>query len=183
MTAWYINVVIVVLVAYMAIIYFPFDKNKKLRYGVAMFIVTCIGTLVLDLSGFKVLENEDINKGRLPFNYREIIQRNPHAEQTLMAAYNVTDLEEVKPIMSGTNIEISVGAVMMSAFIFTPLLLLAAIEDCDEKKTERLHKLTFALCAVATALLLSLCYGLKLTIVPIYKKAFVRGTKSSPALS
>ena len=177
--ATYLYVVIGALVAQLAVLYLPFSNKKKAIYSFLVFATLMLG---LGLVG----ENDGGTKNHLPCNYREIIARNPHAKQAFMATYNMTEaeIEAKQPFEEGTPIERSVNLLAVLALYLTPLLIWAAIcDDANDDEMKKVHQWTFALCAVGTALLLSLYYGLQLTIVPLYKKAFGKADKPSPALS
>ena len=176
MTAIELCVVIGILVAYMAILYLPFDKKKKVVY---IFVVLMTATII----GMVGYDKEE-GKNHLPYNCEEIIQRNPYAKETLMAAYNLSevDFEAAIPFKDVSPIEKMVGSMVAVALVCTPMLMFA-VKDDTEKEIEKVQKSVFALCAVATALLLSLFYGLKLMIVPVYKKAFGKAEKSSQVLN
>jgi hypothetical protein len=171
-------VVIGALVAQLAVLYLPFSNKKKAIYSLVVFAALLLG---LRLVG----ENDGGTKNHLPCNYREIIARNPYAKQTLMAAYNMTEAEidAKQPFEEGTPIERSVNLLAVMALYLTPLFIWAAICDkANDDEIKKVHQWTFALCTVAAASLLSLYYGLELTVMPLYKKAF-RKAKPSPALS
>lgn len=179
MTAYELYVVIGALVAQLAVLYLPFSNKKKAIYSLLVFATLLLG---LRLVG----ENDGRTKNHLPCNYREIIARNPYAKQTLMAAYNMTEaeIEAKQPFEEGTPIERSVNLLAVMALYLTPLFIWAArCDNFDENEMKKVHQWVFALCAVAAASLLSLYYGLQLTIVPLYKKAFGKADKPSPALS
>ena len=179
MAAAFTYVVIGVLVAHMAVLYLPFDKKKKMKYCTVILMVTCVGVLMLGA----LFGSGEKEKPHLPYNYREIIAKNPCAKQTLMAAYGMTEIElEAKQPFEEVTLGDLVQGFAVFAFSFCPLILLCGQEDDNEMKIVKTQKWVFAFCAVACAMLLSLLYGLKLTIVPIYKKAF-RKAKPSPALS
>ncbi len=172
-------VVIGALVAQLAVLYLPFNNKKKAIYSLVVFAALMLGLCLVG-------ESDGGNRSHLPYNYRETINRNPYAKQTLMAAYNLTEaeIEAKQPFEEGTPIERSVNLLAMLALYFSPLFIWAArCDDTDENEMKKVHQWTFALCAVAAASLLSLYYGLQLTLVPLYKKAFGKADKPSPALS
>jgi len=171
-------VVIGALVAQLAVLYLPFSNKKKAIYSLVVFAALMLGLCLVG-------ESDGGNRSHLPYNYRETINRNPYAKQTLMAAYNLTEaeIEAKQPFEEGTPIERSVNLLAVMALYLTPLFIWAAICDkANDDEIKKVHQWTFALCTVAAASLLSLYYGLQITLMPIYKKAF-RKAKPSPALS
>lgn len=157
MTTFTLTVVIIVLTCNLAILYLPFDKKKKAKLG----LITGAFGVICALS-YNAWNHE------APVYAKEIAARNETAQKAMMATFNVAeeklDINTSKP----TPIEQGVSIVLAFALVFTPLLL-HVVKDNNDKETEMVHKVTFTLNAVASALLLSLYFGLKLTIVPWIK--------------
>lgn len=177
--ATYLYVVIGALIAQLAILYLPFSKKQRGIYSAVLAVIWFFGACALG--------GEDCNKQNphhLPVDFRYRIERNPEFKQSLMAMYNLTEAEidAKQPFEEGPTLEKTVQILAVLPLLFAPLLLCVAINEYNEKETEKVNKGLFALCAVGTALLLSLYFGLKLTILPLYKKAFEKA-KPSPALS
>ena len=70
---------------------------------------------------------------------------------------------------------------LIFALVFTPILMNVA-KNNDDVTAMKVHQLAFSLSAVACALLLSLQFGLELTLLPWYKKT-LKEERPSPALT
>ena len=90
-------------------------------------------------------------------------------KKSMMATFNVT--EETLNIQqtAHTPIENGVAVVLVLALVFTPILLHVVVDN-DDKQVKKVHLLAFTLNVVASAFLLSLYFGLKLTIIHWIKK-------------
>lgn len=168
-------VVIVILTWNLAILYLPFTQRMKAKLSlgsVALLLMFCVC---------------NANKGDEPRQnvYRQIAWQkahNPQAAQAMMTAFNVSEEEFNTKANKPTPIEAMVYSLLALALL-TPLLVNVVIMDSDdEQKTEKGLQWIFALNVVAAACLLSLFYGLKLTLVPWYKKV-LKEEKSSLALT
>ena len=173
-------VVIFALVAQLAILYLPFSKKQRGIYSAVLAVIWFLGACALGGE-----DREKQNPHGLPVDFRYRIEINPQAKQSLMAMYNLTEAEidAKQPFEEGPTLEKTVQVLAVLPLLFAPLLLCVAIKEYNEKETEKVNKTLFALCAVGTALMLSLYFGLKLTIVPIRKKVLEMWHKPSPALS
>ena len=101
----------------------------------------------------------------------------------MMAAFNVTEEQlyaEPRPTEPLTPIETGVSVVVVLALVFTPILLNAARENNDDSTAKTVHREVFTLNIVASILMLSLYFGLKLTIMPFYNKMFGKARKDLP---
>lgn len=170
MTTLALATVIVILVWNLAFLYLPFAKRMKAKLSLVSFAI---------LVGFCVFNMNTDNDSKQGI-YRQIAwnqSRNPETAKAMMAAFNVSEneLRANEP----TPIEAGVFAVLAVA-ILTPLLVNVAICDSDDdKRTDKELQWLLALNIVASALLLSLYYGLKLSVVPWISKKLMEGKTSS----
>ena len=87
-------------------------------------------------------------------------------------------LSRDRSIESSCN-ETGVAVVVVLALMFTPILL-NAVKDNDDATVKTVHREVFTLNIVASILMLSLYFGLKLTIMPFYNKMFGKARKDLP---
>ena len=153
-------VVIIVLTSNLAILYLPFDKKRKAQLSLVI-----IGALVIFCLSHNAWNNET------PVQIREkiVMIQDAQVKKSMMATFNVT--EETLNIQqtAHTPIENGVAVVLVLALVFTPILLHVVVDN-DDKQVKKVHLLAFTLNVVASAFLLSLYFGLKLTIIPWIKK-------------
>jgi len=171
MTTLALAAVIVILVWNLAVLYLPFEKKMKARLSLVSFAI---------LIGFgPFMCNEQDPKQDL---YRKIAWHqihNPQTAKAMMAAFNVSENELNTEAHKPTPIEARVFAILAMALI-TPFLINVVIMDSDDdKETDRELKWLLVLNIVASALLLSLYFGLKLALVPWTKKKLMEGKTSS----
>ena len=172
MTTLELTAVIVILVWNLAVLYLPFAKRMKAKLSLGSFAI---------LIGFCVFmsSHEQDSKQHI---YRQIAWNQTHHPETakaMMAAFNVSEEELNTEAHKPTPIEAGVFAILALA-ILTPLLINVAIYDSDnDKESDKELKWLLALNIVASALLLSLYYGLKLSIVPWISKKSMEGKTSS----
>lgn len=160
-------VVIIILVWNLAVLYLPFEKKQRARLSfisIAVLIVFCL------------LNNGKSNAPK-PSICQQIAWNKAHHPETakaMMAAFNISEDELTNNIKKPTPIEGMVFIVLTLALL-TPLLInVVVMEKEDDNVTKKGFQLIFALNVVASALLLSLYYGLELTIIPWIKKSEMR---------
>jgi hypothetical protein len=108
--------------------------------------------------------------------------KNPEGRMAMMAAFNVTEEQlyaEPRPTEPLTPIETGVSVVVVLALVVTPILL-NVVKDNDDSTAKTVHCEVFTLNIVASILMLSLYFGLKLTIMPFYNKMFGKARKDLP---
>lgn len=154
-------VVIIVLLGNLGILYLPFDKKKKA-------VLSLISTAVLVICALSC----NAQKNEIPVMMREKIAKaeNQQGQKAMMATFNLSEEKLNTKEDNPTPIEIGVSVVLVFALVFTPLLIYV-VKDQDEKTTKKVHQKALILNALAVLLVLSLYYGLKLTIVPWIKKS------------
>lgn len=164
--------VIVILVWNLAVLYLPFEKRMKARLSLVSFAI---------LIGFCVFMGSHEQDSKQDI-YRQIVwnqTHHPEVAKAMMAAFNVSEnelnTEEQKP----TPIEASVFAILALALITPPLINVAIADDDSNEKTDKELQMLLALNIVASALLLSLYFGLKLSVVPWISKKSMEGKTSS----
>ena len=165
-------VVIIVLTCNMAILYLPFDKKKKAILSLGVVGIMVVGGLAHNAQTESVPVILEERIANIP---------DPVAQQAVMARFNVSVRELNKTTAIQTPIELSVAFVLIFALVFTPILINVA-KNNDDVTAMKVHLLAFSLSAVACALLLSLQFGLELTLLPWYKKT-LKEERPSPALT
>lgn len=171
MTAFTLIVVIIFLTANLAILYLPFDKSKK-----AVLSLISLGVLFV----FSLSHNALNYKVPVQMSEKIVLADNNVAQKSMMATFKVSEEQLNTTKKMPTPIELGVTISVILALVFTPLLLNAVKED--DRSAKKVHKIVFSLNAVACGLLLSLYYGLELTIVPWFKKTAEK-PKTSPVLT
>lgn len=171
MTAFTLIVVIIFLTANLAILYLPFDKSKK-----AVLSLISLGVLFV----FSLSHNALNYKVPVQMSEKIVLADNNVAQRSMMATFKVSEEQLNTTKKMPTPIELGVTISVILALVFTPLLLNAVKED--DMCAKKVHKIVFSLNAVACGLLLSLYYGLELTIVPWFKKTAEK-PKTSPVLT
>ena len=161
MTTLTLIVVIIVLLGNLGILYLPFDKKKKAVLSLISVVVLAICVLSCNA-----------HKKEVPVLMREKIAKaeNPQGQKAMMATFNLSEEQLNTKEDNPTPIEFGVTVVLVFALVFTPILI-NAVRDQDEKTTKKVHQKALILNALAVLLVLSLYYGLKLTIVPWIKKS------------
>ncbi|MBR1756902.1 MAG: hypothetical protein IJ738_05010 [Alphaproteobacteria bacterium] len=110
---------------------------------------------------------------------------NPEGRMAMMAAFNITEEQlyaEPKSTEPMTPIETGVAMVVVLALGLTPILL-NVVKDNDDATVKTVHREVFTMNIVASVLMLSLYFGLKLTILPFYNKMFGKARKDLPKIT
>lgn len=162
MTTMHLIVVIIILTWNLAILYLPFDKKQRAKLS----LISAAILMVFCLFNMNNGSNSEQHICR-QIAWNKI--HHPETAKAMMAAFNVS--EEVVEAERPTPIEGIVSTILALALL-TPLLIYVVVYD--DKTNEKDLKLIFALNIVASVLLLSLYYGLKLTLIPWYKNSEVR---------
>ena len=165
MTTYALIVVIIILTCNLAILYLPFNKQKK-----AVLSSVTVGFLVVACLAQNAWNNE------VPVLVREKIVNadNPAAQRAMMTTFNISEEKLNTETTTPTPIELGVAVMLVLALVFTPLLTYV-VRDCDNLTAKKVQQIAFSLSAVACALVLSLYYGLELMLVPWYKKRRKKG--------
>jgi len=159
-------VVIIILTWNIAVLYLPFKKRQKVKLSVISWAIL-IGFCLFNIGNEVNSEQEICNKIAWMQTF------NPNSAKAMMAAYNVSEEELNSKAERPTPIE-GIVFTLIAVALYTPLFLYAVVIDNDndnDKKTAKGLQLIFALNVVASALLLSLYFGLQLALFPWIKKS------------
>ena len=172
MTTFALIVVIIALTGNLAILYLPFDKMKKAKLSAVVWVGLTVCAVFFNAQ-------ED----NIPVILKDKIAqtKNPESRKAMMATFNITEEKLNTQTEMPTPIELGVTLLLISALVFTPILL-SVVRDGNDTTAKKVHQAAFSINVVACAFLLSLHYGLELTIVPWYKKISAKH-KNTPILT
>lgn len=155
-------IVIITLVGNLAILFLPFGKMEKAALSGVVGIVLIVGAVASNAA-----------TGEMPFVIREKIAKapTPEAKQFLTARFNITEAEPENKAAAETPTPIELGVSCLVGLALTlTVVLLAAVRECDDKTAKAANSAALALNVTATGFLLSLVYGLQLSLVAWIKK-------------
>ena len=174
MATFTLTVVIIGLTCNVALLYLLSDIKKMAMWSLVGWagLVACVFFHNSEHYALPVLQTERIMNCQ-----------NPEGRMAMMAAFNVTEEQlyaEPRPTEPLTPIETGVSVVVVLALVLTPILLNVVKEDNDDSTVKTVHREVYILNIVASILMLSLYFGLKLTIMPFYNKMFGKARKDLP---
>lgn len=173
MATFTLTVVIIGLTCNVALLYLLSDIKKMAMWSLVGWagLVACVFFHNSEHYALPVLQTERIMNCQ-----------NSEGRMAMMAAFNVTEEQlyaEPRQTEPLTPIETGVAVVVVLALVFTPILL-NVVKDNDDSTAKTVHREVFTLNIVASILMLSLYFGLKLTIMPFYNKMFGKARKDQP---
>lgn len=167
MTTSVLILVIIALLGNLFVLFMGFDKKDTAKFCGVISLIFAFCAL-----GYNA------QTGAVPEHIREKIKKAPTSEvkQCLMARFGITETVWSQQIEdeAQTPIELGVGALISFALVFSVIIPMI-VRDSDNKTAKQANALVFALNAVAMAFLLSLAYGLQLSLLPWIKKRPVIG--------
>lgn len=165
-------VVIIFLIWNFAVLYLPFDKRKKAKLSAISVAVLALFALYTNARNYQIPACITA----------AMVDKPAEAKLSMMASFGI----EERPSSEGkdlTPIELGVAIFVTFAVIFVPTFIGVVRNKKDDEEEEEqqhdvqvAHKIALILCSVALALLLSLYFGLKLTLLPFIKS---RGQKTA----